>query len=284
MNETDIITEIRRLIREPSPVSVSNTDISNVIARGVSVLGLQIKEVAPSYHTKKAVLASETNLFSQPSDCISVRKVWDAQGTATAVTDATNASPINIEATANGLGDDDIVLVSGVLGNTAANGTWKVTDVDANNVTLNGSNGNAAYTSGGYIIKLLHNLTPITRKHSSGQCGTSRYEWYPQQSYIVVDYLNMSNDIIIDYIYRPTEVTDIPAEYHDGLIAYGVIRLMRMPDSQKTLEYADKRKVLDEQSAVLTEIKRMINSTFQVSSEPSLIENDIEWDNLGEGL
>lgn len=59
-----------------------------------------------------------------------------------AVTAATNASPIAITtASAHGLSTGAVVTVSGVLGNSAANGTWIVAVVDATHFTLNGSNG-----------------------------------------------------------------------------------------------------------------------------------------------
>jgi photosystem II stability/assembly factor-like uncharacterized protein len=69
----------------------------------------------------------------------------------TTVTAASNASPIQVTAATHGLSTGDWVIVDGVAGNTAANGLWQVTKVDTNNVTLDGSSGNAAYTSGGTI-------------------------------------------------------------------------------------------------------------------------------------
>jgi len=66
-----------------------------------------------------------------------------------AVTGATNASPIVVTSTGHALNTGDAVSISGVAGNTAANGTFTVTKVDANTFSLNGSTGNAAYTSGG---------------------------------------------------------------------------------------------------------------------------------------
>ena len=73
----------------------------------------------------------------------------------TAITAATNATPIVVTSTAHGLEDDDIVTISGVGGNTAANGTFKVAGKTANTFNLTtvaaGANvaGNGAYTSGG---------------------------------------------------------------------------------------------------------------------------------------
>lgn len=66
-----------------------------------------------------------------------------------AITGATNASPIVITSAAHGFTTGDRVTISGVLGNTAANGTWTVTVVDGSHFSLDGQSGNGAYTSGG---------------------------------------------------------------------------------------------------------------------------------------
>jgi hypothetical protein len=65
------------------------------------------------------------------------------------VSGATNASPIVITDTAHGLKDNNVVKVTGVGGNTAANATWTVTRVSADTFSLNSSTGNGTYTSGG---------------------------------------------------------------------------------------------------------------------------------------
>lgn len=70
-------------------------------------------------------------------------------GPSGAITGATNATPIVVTATAHGLATGDSVVISGVLGNTGANGTFVITKVNANSFSLNGSVGNGAYTSGG---------------------------------------------------------------------------------------------------------------------------------------
>jgi hypothetical protein len=70
------------------------------------------------------------------------------------ITGATNASPIVITSNGHGLIAGNRVNISGVLGNTAANGTWVVGTVTASTFqikTLAGANttGNGVYTSGG---------------------------------------------------------------------------------------------------------------------------------------
>lgn len=65
---------------------------------------------------------------------------------------ATNATPIVIQtAVAHLRQTGDEVVISGVTGNTAANGTWTVTRVDDTHFSLDGSSGNGAYVSAGAI-------------------------------------------------------------------------------------------------------------------------------------
>lgn len=70
------------------------------------------------------------------------------------VTGATNASPIVISvAGTHGLANGQTgVVISGVLGNTAANGTWTITRLTASTFSLNSSTGNGAYGGGGTIV------------------------------------------------------------------------------------------------------------------------------------
>lgn len=66
------------------------------------------------------------------------------------ITGATNAAPIVITtATPHLLLPNAVVLVSGVVGNTAANDFWAVTPVDATHLSLQNSVGNGNYVSGG---------------------------------------------------------------------------------------------------------------------------------------
>ena len=76
------------------------------------------------------------------------------------ISDATNASPIVITTSAaHGLTTGAVVGIHGVQGNTAANGVWRVTVVDADEFSLDNSVGNGAYTSDGdwgTPIRLVH--------------------------------------------------------------------------------------------------------------------------------
>jgi hypothetical protein len=89
---------------------------------------------------------------------------------AATITGATNAAPICINTCApHGLQNGMTVTVSGVMGNTAANGTFTVAVTSPTAFNLNGSTGNAAWASGGTIgvmptsfpVTAATNATPI---------------------------------------------------------------------------------------------------------------------------
>lgn len=63
------------------------------------------------------------------------------------ITAASNANPIRITSVAHGFSTGDKVFISGVAGNTAANGGFTITKVDSDRFTLNSSNGNGSYSS-----------------------------------------------------------------------------------------------------------------------------------------
>jgi len=65
------------------------------------------------------------------------------------ITDATNNEPIVITSASHGLSTNDYVNITGVIGNSNANGTYKITKVDDNSFSLNNRGGNLNYTSGG---------------------------------------------------------------------------------------------------------------------------------------
>lgn len=87
-----------------------------------------------------------------------------------AVSDASNASPIVITTgSAHGLTNGNQVTITGVGGNTAANGTFVVTVLSTTTFSLNGSTGNGAYTTGGTVTKLgrMGNFTTISGSAAS---------------------------------------------------------------------------------------------------------------------
>jgi len=70
------------------------------------------------------------------------------------ISGVTNDPEMVITVADHGLKTGEQVRISGVEGNTAANGTWFVTRVDANRIRLRGIAGNGTYTTGGQLVQL----------------------------------------------------------------------------------------------------------------------------------
>lgn len=72
------------------------------------------------------------------------------------ITVATNTSPIVIttSSTQTGIVTGQKVLITGGAGNTAVNGTWTVTMINATQLSLNGSTGNGTYTPNSASLNL----------------------------------------------------------------------------------------------------------------------------------
>jgi hypothetical protein len=93
---------------------------------------------------------------------------------------ATNTTPIAITSNgSHGYSTGDTVVIASTGGNTAANGTWEITVTGSTTFTLNGSAGNAAYTSGG-TVRLRNNTrvkltTAVTQNIAS--TGPGRVPW-----------------------------------------------------------------------------------------------------------
>lgn len=74
--------------------------------------------------------------------------------TGNVITGASNNAPILITSPGHGLQTGEEIRVTGILGNSAANGTFKVSVVDANTFRLDGSIGNGTYGGGGSWVRL----------------------------------------------------------------------------------------------------------------------------------
>lgn len=83
------------------------------------------------------------------------------------ISGATNATPIVITVAANsGLKTGDRVAISGITGNTGANGEWTLEYVSATTFKLLGSVGNGTY-GGTPRLALVFDKTPLMRGHSA---------------------------------------------------------------------------------------------------------------------
>jgi hypothetical protein len=94
--------------------------------------------------------SSRTIKFGKGNPSLSMVEVVQDTANSATVTGATNATPIVITTSADhGYSTGEYIAVSGVGGNTAANGIWIITVLSSTTFSLNSSVGNGAYTSGG---------------------------------------------------------------------------------------------------------------------------------------
>ncbi len=100
--------------------------------------------VATSYNeTATTFVNQQQNGTAKQADTVRSTRV----ATPKSITGATNANPIQITCNAHGFSNGDLVVISGVLGNTNANGEYVVASATTNTFTLTGRAGNAAYTA-----------------------------------------------------------------------------------------------------------------------------------------
>lgn len=131
---------------------------------------------------KEQILQAGLNLSSLNLKVVAVNLANHGK----AITGATNATPIVITSTSHGFSNGDVVMISGVGGNTNANGIFRVANVAANTFELTnittGANiaGSGAYTSGGYIVSVsthqyLSDITGSARIATSANLGSKTF-------------------------------------------------------------------------------------------------------------
>lgn len=279
MDLTSITDAIRRGIREPSPRDVSDTDISAVVIRGVIYLGLKIKEIAPSFFFTRKSLQSPGNMFrfAWPDDCQSIVKVWDLGDNAIAISGAADNGSGLIRITtsaAHGFSDGAIVRVHDVGGTTEANEVWKIDYDTSTHATtefdLLGSEFSNTYSSGGYCYVEPADPIEIKLKNVADADMSSPDRWYPRGKNIIVDDSGFTNDVIVMYDTIPDAIADIPTEYHEYLVSFGIIDLMRVPSPDDT-DYYDKTKTIGFHQSRIPKLEADIARTLKPSSEPQFV-------------
>lgn len=127
-----------------------------------------------SYQSGNTIFPNEVGKYDSIRFIMSTTGYISTAMTGT-ITGATNATPIVITAAAHGLVDGDVVTISGVGGNTAANGTFYVDQLSASTFALysnaalsTGVAGNGAYTSGGTFTTNQVQLMPVFGQRAFG--------------------------------------------------------------------------------------------------------------------
>ena len=104
--------------------------------------------IVPIKVTWSAQNQNAQNFFIEGLNSVTGQVLWTSVPTGT-ISGASNTGPIIITSDNNGLVTGDSVTIGGVLGNTAANGTFTVTYINSNQFSLNGTTGNGTYSGGG---------------------------------------------------------------------------------------------------------------------------------------
>ena len=99
----------------------------------------------------KTLIRSVLSFVSDFGSIDIIPMLHGGRGISQDITAATNANPVVVTCNGHGYSDGDKVTISGVLGNTAANGTHTVAGKTANTFQLSGVTGNGTYTSGGKL-------------------------------------------------------------------------------------------------------------------------------------
>ena len=99
----------------------------------------------------KTLIRSVLSFVSDFGSIDIIPMLHGGRGISQDITAATNANPVVVTCNGHGYSDGDKVTISGVLGNTAANGTHTVAGKTANTFQLSGVTGNGSYTSGGKL-------------------------------------------------------------------------------------------------------------------------------------
>lgn len=104
-----------------------------------------------------------------------------------AITSSTNASPISVQVTGHGYTTGDVVTIRGHTVNTAANGSWTITVVDANNFTLNTSTGNGVGGATGHVVRLSMTVDANGNLTSYGALQTRVLKVFDQNNAVIMD-------------------------------------------------------------------------------------------------
>jgi hypothetical protein len=274
MTSAEILTAVRRAIGEPTPQFVMDDTITSLINRGTVLIWNIMKMVEPALSIVRKSLNSNTNIFTWPTDALTILNVYDMLGNAASITGASGTSPIVITSAAHGFNDGDIVLVHDVLGNTAANGVWQVTASATNIFSLLGSVYGGTYTAATGKVFREGNIFPRLRKMDMSMAvGVHNRQWYSRGRTIVVDFVGFSNDIIVDYLKASTPIlADVPAEYHEGIVSFTVMNLLDQDAAFKSTWAFHQN--------VWMETLGLIRATLRMSMDASPLPAGISWPDI----
>lgn len=236
MTDAEITAMIRRMTLGDTPGGMSSTLITQAKTEAINFLAQLLVAASPeSFEKKVSISPTNTNVpvYAMPSDNRMVKAVWDYDGSAGDITGAADNGSGLIRITHDlTVVDEQVVTIHDVAGCTEANGTWQIDRIDATTCDLVGSTFASAYTSGGKIFIEEEDTYQylITRKSSKYQEANSETRFFYNESNLIIDDPDFTNDIIVLYRYLPTTLAEIPSTMHFGIYAFASIMLLAIPE------------------------------------------------------
>lgn len=156
-----------RLLYGPATVGgVNNARVVSIGSTNFGGVGLKITK----HPTNNTYL---TRMFSRPF----------ALNNPVNITNCSNTSPIVVSTQVpHNMVTGDMVEITGVTGNTAANGEWNIVKIDNNNFSLTNSVGNGTYTTSGTIVKLTTSSLELTPNYYY----RAYFKWNPLTSVVTL--------------------------------------------------------------------------------------------------
>lgn len=142
---------------DPAIIRAGTTNVT-VASHGLTVRTTQYVNIVNVVGTSEIngtfeVVALDTNTINVPVRFVNTYVSGGTlQSIGNGITAASNATPIVITSAGHSLTTGQLVRITGVTGNTDANGVWSVTVLTSSTFSLNDSAGNATYTGGGVWI------------------------------------------------------------------------------------------------------------------------------------
>ena len=235
MTDAELTTWIRRLVLEEQARLISAEAVAAAKTDAITLLAQLLVAASPDTFVKKVSLApAHTNApwYDFPSDNEQILQVWDYDGNAATISGAADNGSGLVRITHNGtFADEAIVTIHDIVGTTEANGTWETDYVDSTHLDLVGSTLASAYTSGGKMFEEKEDTYkyPLERRPSTKRSAADENTYFYKGSQLVVDDPDFTNDLIVEYRYLPTALSELPSRLHMGVGAYSVLVLQNVP-------------------------------------------------------
>lgn len=305
----EIISAIRREIREPSPVTISDTEIEGFVLEGMDFLWDALVMADDTLAMTKGILYSASYEYALPTDFDHIKAVNDPMRRGYMIDGFTPATAV-ISITGHPYNDGDLLIVDGLEGvgtkstvttdgestlrNNRLNGVIHTVTVSGDNITLLNTAVVGTYESGtGSVIKWDTNYRKLNPISPLDSYKRNKYEYYITGNMLIRDkedfyQAGVQQWLVIDYVRRPSwkvrtgldpnYLSDIPRRFHYALESYGVIRSIRIPEEGTGLFTQMKEKLTFHQNQ-WDKTLDVIAATSR-SSEPRRFRDNIKWNSL----